>query len=108
MFIVLPVGRCSRVEDVFFSGQQRQAVRVQVYRSHPNAGVFLCRLLHKTSALQISLNLPSSLNTHGSLIQSCIQGREFCMRCVTSVSGELFEVEANTADVLHQSCWKTS
>jgi len=25
------------------------------------------------------------------------------MRCVTSVSGELFEVEANTADVLHHS-----
>lgn len=102
MFTV-PVGGCSRVEDVFFSGQQRQAVRVQVNRSHPDAGVFLCT--PQTSALQHTFCVTSKQ----AVPLSKVAFSEFCRRCVTSEGEGLLEleVEANTADV-HESCWKTS
>ncbi len=86
MFTV-PVGGCSRVEDVFFSGQQRQAVRVQVNRSHHDAAVFLCT--PQTSALQHTFCVTSKQ----AVPLSKVAFSEFCRRCVTSEGEGLLELE---------------
>ncbi len=86
MFTV-PVGGCSRVEDVFFSGQQRQAVRVQVNRSHHDAAVFLCT--PQTSALQHTFCVTSKQ----AVPVSKVAFSEFGRRCVTSEGEGLLELE---------------